>query len=73
MNKIEVRCNTEFSQTYGTYLQKQGFVGHQTCIKKTHNIKQEKRKLMNLCDKEITTNLVFNILILDINKKKKLI
>ena len=71
MNKIEVLSNTEFSQPYCACLQKRGFVGHQTGIKKTHNIKKEKRNLMYLCDREITTKLFFNILILDLNKKKK--
>ena len=71
MNKIEVRSNTEFSQPYCVGLQKPGFVGHQTGIKKMHNVKKEKRNLMYLCDREITTKLVFNILILDLNKKKK--
>ena len=71
MNKIEVRSNTEFSQPYSACLQKRGFAGHQTGIKKTHNIKKEKRNLMYLCDREITTKFVFNILILDLNKKKK--
>ena len=71
MNKTEVRSNTEFSQPYCVCLQKRGFVGHQTGIKKMHNVKKEKRNLMYLCDREITTKLVFNILILDLNKKKK--
>ena len=71
MNKIEVRSNTEFSQPYCACPQKQSFVGRQTGIKKTYNIKKEKRNLMYLCDREITTKLVFNILILDLNKKKK--
>ena len=71
MNKIEVRSNTEFSQPYYACLQKRGFVVHQTGIKKTYNIKKEKRKLMYLCGREITTKLVFNILIFDLNKKKK--
>ena len=71
MNKIEVRSNTEFSQPYCACPQKRDFVGHQTGIKKTYNIKKEKRNLMHLCDREITAKLVFNILILDLNKKKK--
>ena len=71
MNKIELRSNTELSQPYCACFQKRDFVGHQTGIKKTHNRKKEKRKLMYLCDREITAKLVFNILILDLNKKKK--
>ena len=50
---------------------KAGFRRISTGIKKTHNVKKEKRNLMYLCDREITTKLVFNILILDLNKKKK--
>lgn len=34
MNKIEVRSNTELSQPNYACLEKRGFVGHQTCIKK---------------------------------------
>ena len=40
-------------------------------IMQTHNIKKEERNLIYLCDREITTKLVFNIYILDLNKKKK--
>ena len=71
MNKIEVRSNTEFSQSYCTCLQTLGFVEHQTGIKKTHNVQKEKRNLMYLCDREMTTKLAFNILILDLSKNKK--
>ena len=71
MNKIKVRSNTEFSHPYCPCPQERGFVGHQTGIKKAHNVKKEKRNLMYLCDREITTKLVFNILILDLNKNKK--
>ena len=65
MNKIEVQSSTEFFKPYCTCLQKRGFVGHQTGVKKTNKIKKEKRNLMYLYNREMTTKLVFNILILD--------
>ena len=67
MNKIEVRSNTEFSQSFCAYLQKRSFVGHQTGLKThTHNKKKEKRNLMYLYDREMTKKLraLFYFLIL---------
>ena len=72
LNKIELWCNTEFPQPYYPCLQKGDFVGHQTGIKKTQKIKkekEEKRNLVYLYEREMTTKLVFNILTLDLNKK----
>ena len=40
MNEVEVRSNTELPQCYCLCLQKRGFVGHQTDIKKTNEIKK---------------------------------
>ena len=39
--------------------------------KKTYNVKKEKENLISLSDREMTTRLAFNILMLDRNKKKK--
>ena len=52
MKKIEVRSNTEFSQTLLRMSPKAGFVGHQMGIKKTNKIKKKKgRCLMYLYDR----------------------
>ena len=40
-------------------------------IKKTYNIKKEKKNLIYLSDREMTTKIVFNILMLQLNKKEK--
>ena len=69
--KITTRCEAKLFQLYCACLPKWGFVGHQMGIKKTHNIQKDKRNLMYLCDREMTAKVVFNILILDLNKKKK--
>ena len=70
-NEIEVQYSTELSNSYCVFLQKQSFVGHQMGIKKTYNIKKEKKNLIYLSDREMTTKIVFNILMLQLNKKKK--
>ena len=62
-------CNTNApgkTQPHCACLQNRGFVGHQTGIKKTHKIKKEKRNLKYLHNRQMTTKLVFNFLILEL-------